>query len=325
MEKQVVIDWSGVHAQDYKILILSIPVFLIYALIIILICSYEESIIAGMLFLLIQLVFGMSLTRIYHQLGNKAKAKLMLLDPSKLPSGWTLIQRETHAANISGIFEKFLSSLSEADKKSTDDVNDIAWFLIAVWAMASTLFALTWGIFFPACLASVGFLLFVCFITYYEGHKGLVNGYFEDEIDHLEYHIHSRLDNLTSLHPNVRSFVSWKVKNGKMVLNDFCVSFELESSTGANLRCYLGIPSKEKERVIIKCGKIMNDVIKRKIRELISNEWVWRISQTDDQTIEVVNVKDVFDLSTRGSFVRTPEKPAYLTRVVKDLLGIIQS
>jgi len=323
MEKQVVIDWSGVHAQDHKILMLSIPVFLIYALIISLICSYEESIIAGMLFLLIQLVFGMSLTRIYHQLGNIAKAKLALLDPSKLSSKWTLIEKETHAANLSGIFEKFLSSLSEADKKSTDDVNDIAWFLIAVWAMASTLFAITWGIFFPACLASVGFQLFVCFITYYEGHKGLENGYFEDEIDHLEYHIHSRLDDLTSLQPNVRSFVSWKAKNGKIALNDFYVSFELESSTGANLRCYLGIPSKEKERVIITCGNILNDVIKRKIRELISKESVWRVSQTDNQTMEIVNIKDMFDLSTRGSFVSTPEKPAYLTRIVKELLRIV--
>ncbi|MDF1541443.1 MAG: hypothetical protein P1Q69_21265, partial [Candidatus Thorarchaeota archaeon] len=119
MERQVVIDWSEVYIQDYKILVLSIPVFLIFAVVLNFICAYENLIIAGMLFLFLQLIVGMSLTRIYHQLGNKAKAKLTLLDPSKLTRNWKIIRRETHAANISGIFEKFLHSIAEADKKST--------------------------------------------------------------------------------------------------------------------------------------------------------------------------------------------------------------
>ncbi len=325
MEKQILFDWSGVYVQDYKTLILSIPMFLTYAVILNFICMYDNSIIAGMLLLFLQLVVGMSLTRIYHQLGNKAKSKLTLLDPSKLSSKWTIIRREIHAVNIAGIFEKFLFSISHADKKSTDDVNDIAWFLVAVWAMVSTLLFLTWEASVSVCLASVGFLMAVCIIIYYEGYKGLANGYFEDDIDHLEYHILSRLESLVSLHPSTRSFVSWKVKRGKIVLNDFCVSIKIENSSNTAFRYYLGIPSEDKERIIIERGNISMETIRRELQELLSEESVWKLSQTADNSIEIMNIKDKFDLSKRGAFVRTPEEPLYLIKLVQSLIDIFQS
>ncbi|MDF1539931.1 MAG: hypothetical protein P1Q69_13625, partial [Candidatus Thorarchaeota archaeon] len=208
---------------------------------------------------------------------------------------------------------------------STDDVNDIAWFLVAVWAMVSTLLALTWEIFFPVCLVSAGFLIFVCFVSYYEGHKGLVNGYFEDEVDHLEYHIQSRLESMIALHSSVRSFVSWKAKNRKIVLNDICVLFEIENTPNTNISYYVGVPSEDKERIIIKCESTITETIKRDTLELISEDSIWKFSQTDDNTIEIENIKDIFDLSKRGAFVRSPEKPLYLIDLVKSLLEIIQS
>ncbi|MCK5238677.1 MAG: hypothetical protein KAR33_03950 [Candidatus Thorarchaeota archaeon] len=318
MEKHVVMDWSGVRSQDYKILLFSIPAFTLYTLLLNAVCSIGEAVITGLLFLVVQLAVGMTTTRMYYRFGNIAKERLSLLDPSTLSNGWRIEERDIHSVEVSRIFEKFYKSIKDADKKSTDDINDIAWFFIAVWSMFSTLVAVTLELFSPFCIISSGVLMSISFFNYYEGRKGRNNGYFEDDIGHLEYHVISRLEGIVALHPGAQSYVSWKIRNGTAVLNDFFVSIDLELSEKTVVKYYLGLPSKECERITIETS-----VTKEKVRTAISDTVGLDFSELEENRFEIRNSESNLDLRYRSSYVRTPQKPVVLFEMIKKVLKII--
>ncbi|MHA1909195.1 MAG: hypothetical protein ACW98Y_18005 [Candidatus Thorarchaeota archaeon] len=318
MEKHIVMDWSSVRSQDYKILILSIPAFIMYALLLNLICSFDDAILIGFLFLVIQLSIGMATTRIYYRFGTKTKERLSFLDPSTLSNGWRIEEREIHSVEVSRIFEKFYKSIKDADKKSTDDINDMAWFFIAVWSMFSTLIAVTWEIFYPYCLISSIVLAIISFFTYYEGRKGGNNGYFEDDIDHLEYYVQSRLEGIVTQHPAAQSFVSWKIKNGTAVLNDFSIYIEVKHAESTFLRYYLGLPSDEYERILIDA-----DVSSEKIGSTITENTSWEFKILNENQYELSNSGSNLNLRLRRSYVRTPQKPELLFDIIRKALKTI--
>ncbi len=318
MEKHVVMDWSGVHTQDLKIIFFSIILFTVYAYFLNIICIIGDVIVTGLVFLIVQLGIGMTFTRLYYRFGNHAKTKLTLLDPTTLGTGWTIEKKEIHSVEVSRIFEKFYKSIKKADKKSNDDINDIAWFFVAVWSMMVTLLLVTWEVFYPYCFLSSGVLAGICGFTYYEGRKSGYNGFFEDDVDHLEYYVISRLEGISNLHPGAQPIVSWKRKNDTIVLNDFFVIFEFEQDENLVLRYYLGLPSDEHERIILE-----SDIPVEKIKHIVNDFPGWK-TETLGEGLEITNINSNLNLRMRKTFVQTPETPKDLFELLRKVLSIVE-
>ncbi|MFW9953448.1 MAG: hypothetical protein ACFFD3_02765 [Candidatus Thorarchaeota archaeon] len=323
MKTQAIFDWSRVHRYDHKVLLLSIPLFILYAALLNVICIIEEVLIVGMLYLIVQLAVGMTATRICHRLGNRAKAALALIDPSTLNSSWQLTKTAIHQGEIGRIFEKFYKSIQEADKKTADDINDIAWFLVAVWTMVSTLAVMTVDAFRPFCLISAGVLALICFLTYYEGHRGLTNGYFEDEIDHLEFHVISRMSLLSSITPDARTNVIWKERNSKMVLYDFSVAFEFNEKIKLSLEYFLGLPSSDYERFVINGSENEIKRIEASLGSLLSDFPGWEPIKTSNASMILMNTEHQTELGNRDSLIRSPEKPVYLEKIAMLVMSTV--
>jgi len=243
----------------------------------------------------------------------------MLQDPSQLKNGWQIEEKETHNADIKRIFERFSKSIKEADKKTVDDVNDIAWFAIIVWIMMSALATTTIGFSLLLCLTAVVVLGGICFVTYFYGHRGLVNGYFEDDLAHLEYYVQSRLSLLGPLVKDSVQKVVWKKKNSKIILYDFIVN--IHTKDDFTLSYQMGIPSTENERFSITAETKMLDPIAREVRMLT---WAtWSPMRKDDKMLTLVHASRKVDLRRRSTFVQSPEEPTYLVDIAKKLLSII--
>jgi hypothetical protein len=243
-------DWSDVHMFDAAVFTASLALFVAYGSLLGLICSIDEKVIMGILLLVIQLLVGMPASRYANGLGRKAKSKLKFLDPSFLSDAWVTEEKPTHESDIERIFEKLSMLVQKADKKSPDDLNDVAWFSISTWAMLSTLYMLTSDASFPVCLLSAAFLAIVCFIVNIGGRNGLANEYFDDDLAHLEYHVQVRISSLRRLAGNAQPKVQWKKHGKRVVLNDFCIDFPL-ANRDSSLRFYVGIPSKVPESFVL--------------------------------------------------------------------------
>ncbi|MFW9919238.1 MAG: hypothetical protein ACFFED_06550 [Candidatus Thorarchaeota archaeon] len=317
--KQLVIDWSDVHEYDQKVLVSSLPLFVAYGFLLSLICALGDDIITGLVFVVTQLAIGLPASRYANNLGRRAKAKLTLQDPSMLKNGWRIEEKETHNSDMKRIFEGFSKSIKEADTKTADDVNDVAWFIITVWTMISALISLTFGWNSVFCIPSAIVLGGVCFLTYYYGHRGLVNGYFEDDLAHLEYYVQSRISFLASYEKDAIQKVIWKTKNSKMVLYDFVIY--LNTSDTLTFAYYVGIPSAEKERFSIRAKKRDLESIYQRIQDL--NLTDWHLDMEDENHIALSFLGAQINLRERKTFIQSPEEPAYLRDTAQRLLTII--
>ncbi len=319
--KQIVIDWSGVQQYDQRVLLISIPLFSAYGLVLAILCTFGANIITGVIFVGIQIGIGLPASRYAYTLGKSSKSKLTLKDPSQLGTEWKLIRKETHNSDIKRIFENFHKSIKEADKKSVDDLNDLAWFFVTVWAVVSGLVFLSFEFLFPICVTSSGTLAVICFLTYYNGHQGIVNGYFEDDIAHLEYYVQSRLSKIGKLDSNTVQMVIWKVKSKKMVLHDFVVS--IYDQNNISLQYYLGIPSQEKERFLISADKAVIENIIFRIDDEKFKEW--DVSQNAETEICISSRSSNLSLVKKGSFIQSPDEPIYVVKSASALLQIINA
>ncbi len=316
-------DWSDVYTYDAVVLIVSLALFVSYGSLLGLICSIDEKVIMGILLLVVQLLVGMSASRYANSLGRKAKSKLRFLDPSSLNDKWVLEEKPTHTSDIERIFEKLSILVQKADKKSPDDLNDVAWFSVSIWAMLSTLYMLTSDDPLPICIFSAAFLAIVCFIVYKSGRAGLVNEYFEDDLAHLEYYVQTRIGLLSRLVRDSQPGVQWKKHGKRVVLNDFCIDFPLDHRV-SGLRFYIGLPSEVPESFVLTVRDENLPIVLAKISERIASLTQWRIDREGASSIRVMNTRQNLDLTNRTTFVTSPAEPTYLQEVAQRILAVTE-
>lgn len=316
--KQIAIDWSDVHRYDCRVLFIGVPLFMAYGLVLSLVCALGENILTTIFFVAIQLASGLPASRYANHLGRKSKSHLSLQDPSRLKNGWRIDVRETHNSDMERIFEGFHTGIREADRKTIDDINDLAWFIIIVWVMISSVIPLIIGWVTLVCVSSSVVLGLVCLFTYYYGHRGLIDGYYEDDLAHLEFYVTSRLSALSELEKESIPKVMWKIRNNAKVLYDFFIVIAVSESI--QIRYHLGIPSKESERFLIEGPASVIDRISRRIEQEHMTDWR---SNRENESLTLSYTKNIVDLRERGTYIQFPNEPLYIRDAAAKLLRII--
>jgi hypothetical protein len=309
-----ILDWSEVRRMQFLILIGSALFFPLYAIVL----MYYKAVLFGLLLLIVyvstQIPVGLVLTYYFQILGTLTKRKLKLLDPSKLSADWVSSQQEMHSEDISRLFDDISIQLQKYDP-SVDDVIDLTWFGVIVWAVISTGIA---AVFNPPVLfyASSSLVLSgLCLASLYNGYRIAPSPSFDETMEHLKHLVLSRLSALHAVvgkryfQPGVRLLSKGK----KQVIDDLFVQILNKSrDKGAVLSYWLGLSSADNERLDFDVADEHVEAIQGSLMDLpIISDFGWTIdteSNSSESGVVLRNEQSALRIDVQSTMILSPSR-----------------
>ncbi|MFW9833289.1 MAG: hypothetical protein ACFFEK_04790 [Candidatus Thorarchaeota archaeon] len=321
----VLVDSYDARKNHILVLAFALLIGIVYAMFLWLVCSTTPGLVSALLLFGSQIAIGFPAARAYYDLGVSHRENLHFIDPSKFNEVGKKHEVEINLGEIPLIFEKIGIQIQKYDKGSSDDLSDLVWFGIFVWASISSasFYLRVSGNF----LWSVGALiLFVaCTGSYVSGYSIKHRIKFEDDLNHLQYYVEKHLKTIDAILPNngTRHFVQilerWRV----MVLIDFISRIKIGES--GTLEYHMGFPSSRTECILIKAP---DDIISKLNNKLQSIHFIkigdWTVQQSE-LNLRVTNIKTDFSVSNRSSFVASPSIVDDKSRITADIISKIYS
>lgn len=309
-KNHVVVDRFEARFNHFKTLVFSLLVVAVYTAYLWFVCSTRPTMTSSLLLFGSQIALGFSATRAYYEWGLSNKNKLHFLDPAKMNGKGKHLEIEIHQGDLPLLFETMQFKVSKFDKGSFDDFNDLAWFSIFVWAaLSSSLFYLNL-IGNPICFGGSLVLLLSCIGSYLSGYWKDRNQSFEDDLSHLQYYVEKHYKTLNNHLPKnsfrmyVQMMEQWRTKT----LLDFSVEVPLGNNNA--LEYHMGLPSSEKERIVIKSEEPVLDRIYHgatQLPDVIKHGWiVERILTPSGPIVRILNQSSDFSLLNRFSYIKSP-------------------
>ena len=315
----IILDKQQVNKSHIITLGVSGLLFIILGLLFFAVSQIEDILIYASIAIVLQSLFGMFATRIYHSNGMKVRSKLTFMDPAKLNSKWELVETKLQNGEIERYFENVHTKLEKMDIEISDDINDLAWFAVAVWSIGSViLFMVTESQHFLYSVAPP-VLVALCLFVYIYSYKNNTIRCYGDELNHLEFLVQSKLASLIGIIPErSQTYVLWKVKGRSYVLHDLKIQFTLSDSENITIVYSLGLPSTEKESFVVKIKKVED----YSMVELGSKYDSWKISEYSKKLsgFAITNVDSNIDLAERSSFVKIQDDRLQAEGVFKIML-----
>ncbi|MHA1636568.1 MAG: hypothetical protein ACTSUB_00990 [Candidatus Thorarchaeota archaeon] len=310
---------SHIISLGVSLLLFTILGFLFFA-----VSQIEDILIYGSVAIVLQLLFGVIATRSYHSSGMKARTKLAFLDPAKLNSKWELVETKLKNGEIERYFETVHSRLEKTEVEISDDINDLAWFVVTVWSIGSVILFTVIGSQHFLYSVAPPVLAAICLVVYIYSYKTNRIGYYSDEWDHLEFIVQSELASLRAILPEKsQTYVLWKIKKRNYVLYDLKIKFSLIGSENYEIVYSLGLPSTEKESFVVKIKKIeiYSPII------LGPKYDSWKISEYSEMIggFTITNTASNINLAERSSFVRIRDDRLQAAGVFKIILEQLHS
>ncbi|MHA2395719.1 MAG: hypothetical protein ACXAC0_03380 [Candidatus Thorarchaeota archaeon] len=306
----VLIDSFDAKMNHLQVLAFSLFISAVYSSYLWFICSTVPGIISGLLLFGSQIAIGFPATRTYYDFGVTNREKLHFIDPPTFNTTGRIHEVDIHLGEIPLIFEKLDIQIGKYDDGSLDDLSDLAWFGVLVWAaISSTSFYFGIGG-YPLCLFSALVLILACFGSYLSGYWTRRNFGFEDDLSHLQYFVEKRFKTVDALisESRYRIFVKVLERWRSLILMDF--SIEIKLGDDSALEYHIGFPSTEKEQIVVKATNgILNSVYDGSNGSQILTENNWcaeRIETPAGPIVRVINESSDFSVTTRSSFVISP-------------------
>ncbi|MHA2024628.1 MAG: hypothetical protein ACW98U_01910 [Candidatus Thorarchaeota archaeon] len=309
-KRHVVVDRFEARWNHFKTLSFSTLLSFVYAAYLWVVCSTRPDVTSALLLFGSQIAIGFPATRAYYEWGISNKEKLTFLDPAKLNRKGRHLEVDIHLGDLSLFFEKMDLEIQRYDKGSHDDLNDMAWFGILVWAaVSSTIFFLAISS-YPLCIVGSLVLMMACLGGYLSGYWKSRPNSFEDELSHLQYYVERRYKELYEHLPKngARIYLQLIEQRKSVALMEFSIEVQLG---GQNvLEFHMGLSSTEQERIVIKAEddvlrKILNEA--EQIPDIENNDWMTeRIMTSSGPIVRILNQSSEFSILNRSSFVRSP-------------------
>lgn len=272
-----VLDTSGIRIAILRIILFDFVGFISFGLVLYAYCFFLEGFTCALLLFSTQLIIGMIVTRLHYSLGRLVRSKAKFIDPSKL-DGWEIEHKEIDLEDLRTILQEGFTSIPEQNLENIDDYNDIAWFIILLWSLiSSVLFYFVFSV--PVfCITSIFIIVFVSLMTFYNGYQ---SGDFEDlrdDFKHLEFFVLSRLSKLHSIDNVTESslFIEWISKDDIVALNDFGVNIKILQSDEdvCYIDYHIGFPSFAEERLELQGAcSIDSDTIMQLKEQASESDW----------------------------------------------------
>ena len=309
--KYLLIDTWDVRHQHLLNSAFGVTLILIYGAFMWLLCSMTPSITSSLLLLSSQIGLGLPVTRAFYDFGVTARSNLKFYDAVVLGNDIDSEDLRINIGDIPLVFEKLDFQIQKYDAGTLDDLNDLVWFAIIVWAVISSavIFADLTGI--PLWLIGTLVLGILCLISYSSGYRTVQGLSFEEDLHHLEYYIETLVRQLDEAIPEVNGQVILQLtKRGqRSVLIDIIVEFALP--VDSLIEYHLGLSSLRQERVIIIAPPKSLEVAYNKFKKLPilkDSEWTLeRVTTLSGLIIRIINSSTQLCICDRSTFVINPE------------------
>ncbi|MFX0053657.1 MAG: hypothetical protein ACFFAX_01540 [Promethearchaeota archaeon] len=322
-----VFNWTEVRIAQILLFLGSAFIFLLYAIVLI----YYGLAFAGLLlyiaYVSTQIPFGLLLTRYYHIIGMHTKKRLKLIDPADVDASWSVSNQFMRLEEISHLLDEISVELQN-QSPSVDDILDLTWFAVIVWAAISTSILAVFNP-PPLFLASAALVLAgLCFASLYNGYRIAPSPSFDENMEHLKHLVSSRL---SALHAVVgkRYFqpgVSLLGKGKKQVINDFFAQMLNQSKEkGPVLTYWTGISSTDTERIDFAIeGDQARAVQDSLVHHPIVTESGWSVSVSDDSNeprVLLKNEQSELRIDVQSTMVHSPSWIKETSEKLGDALG----
>lgn len=311
-KKLVLVDIYSVRRNHFLILSFSLLIGFVYSSFLFLVCSTTPGILSGLLLFGSQIAMGIPATRAYYDLGVSTRESLHFIDPAQFNDNHPLHTVEFNLGDISLVFEKMDLQIRKYDKGTLDDLGDLAWFGIFVWAaFSSTTYFLKISS-YPLCIVGALVFLIATLMSYLSGYRIKRSIGFEDDLSHLEYYVDTRLKGIDAVIGPVgaKFFAELLKRRGKLILVDFGAAIHIEADT--TLVYHLGFPSNESERISVSARtEILSSLQERLLNSNTFSINGWNLEMIDAQTHSILQMRNQlssFSVSNRSSYVTDPSQ-----------------
>ncbi|MHA1862889.1 MAG: hypothetical protein ACTSWA_03895 [Candidatus Thorarchaeota archaeon] len=325
--KYLLIDTWDVRHQHLLISSFSILMFATYGVFLWLLCSMTPSITTSLLLLGSQIGLGLPATRAFYDFGVTTRGLLKFYDAGILGTDIEDRDLKINIGDIPLVFERLDFQIRKYDSESFDDLNDIAWFIVVVWAMISSAGIFTDFAGIPFCILGVFVLAITCLTSYVSGYRTIQGVSFEEDLHHLEYYVDRAIKSVDVALPDANGHVILQVtKQGRRtVLIDIIVEFTL--SKNSIIEYHLGLSSHKHERFIIEAPTEFLDSAYHMFKELpVVKESGWTFEQVTTQSgriIRIANSESILSISNRSTFVISPDLIEKNVLVAKETLSSV--
>ena len=325
--KYLLIDSWDVRLQHFLITSFSILLFVIYGAFLWLLSSMTPSIFTSFLLLSSQIGLGLPATRAFYDFGMTSRGMLKFYDAGILGTDVETRELKIQVGDLPLVFERLDFEIRKYDSGALDDLNDIAWFVVIVWAMISSvgIFIEFVGVAFFILGAIV--LVIACFACYVSGYRTIQGVSFEEDLHHLEYYVDRCIKAADTALPSANGHLILQVaKRGRQaVLIDIIVEFT--TSPKSIIEYHIGLSSHLQERFIIDVPSENLDIAYTKLKELpVVKESQWTLERVTTQSgriVRISNSESVFSMSERSSFVINPDIVKKNALVINETLSDI--
>ncbi len=324
-----ILDWSKTSLDHIAAFTFVVPSILVYAVVLVTFCSLLEGLLRVGLFALTQILIGLPLARFCYSLGTRTKSEMLFQDSAKLTPDWELLEEQISPGEVSLVFEKLQIEIRNFGKSGTDDLNDLVWFAIVVWAMMSIAIEAFIGPSMLLCISPSVVLAILCVIVYKNGYSLHPGWYMDELIDHLEYHTYSRFRVFNSLETSGTraSSIYWKQRRRTRVLHDFMDILHVNSEKregSIEIRHDYGLPSNYPERIVVSISKRLGPIMTLDPTDLpiVKNyKWVVQQSETDSESeIILENSESSIDMSKLDTLLSTPSETDAISNALSEKL-----
>jgi len=334
--RYLLLNWKRVRLFQMQVFIGSAILFVSYGAFLVSYCEALEGFSLALLMLPIQIGVGLVSTRYYQKIGMKSRRKLTFLDPFELGGDWNNLEEESDVDEITSLFQSLQLELEGVQQK-TDDVLDLAWFVVIVWSAISTAAAVLIGSIPFLCVSPVLVLAGLSAICYYNGYQCEPSGSFTEDLDHLEYLVCSRLSAIQTAASGSFSlpFLKWRSKNHTRVLADvgaYLLGRSLEEADSI-IAYSVGFSPTQNERIEM-LFSVRNDpgtLDSLNGLELMDDlEWsITRESAPTGHKIALLNTRGSPNIQDPATLVKSPseqEKATFaLAKAIESILALLSS
>lgn len=330
--KYHLIDTWDVRHQYLLISSFSIVLFVTYGAFLWLLCSMTPSIFTSILLLSSQIGLGLPATRAFYDFGVTSRGMLKLYDSGILGTDVETSDLKINVGDIPLVFERFDFEIRKYDSGALDDLNDVAWFVVIVWAMISSVGIFIDFVGISLCILGAVVLVITCFASYISGYRTIQGVSFEEDLHHLEYYVDRCIKAADTALPSANGQIILQVikRRRQTVLIDIIVEFTI--SLNSIIEYHIGLSSHLQERFIIDAPIETLDMAYTKFKELpVVKELKWTLEQVTTQSgriVRISNSESKFSMSDRSSFVINPDivkkKGLVINETLSSIVRILQ-
>jgi len=321
------VDSWNVWFQHFLMIASSLLIFSLYGIFLWLLCSLSPDVPSSLLLLGIQIGIGIPVTRAYYDFGISTRNQLHFFDSGLYEVNQEIIDLKINIGDIPLLFERMELQVRKFDKSKFDDLTDLSWFLVIVWAVVSS------GAFFVKLIGQllsvfgVVILFIACIMCYASGFWTNRGFSFEEDLNHLEYYIHTFVKSLDTSVPDINGTLIIQIKPQKRSSILVDIASEFIFGDMITLEYHFGLSSNLQERFIMDAP---DEIIETTFEQLGKDQSIlhsgWNLERVLTQSgliIRIVNPISKLSIADRKSFVISPYVVELNSRAVKDILSVI--